>query len=1031
MKKIKNLTQNLFTFFLVGMILVSISSYSQIPPSITIKGKVVDEEDVTLPGASIVLKANNKINTIADALGEFTITVPSGSVLVVSFISMETQEVTAKQTSGNMPLVITLKASSKQLAEVVVIGNIERKKESFTGAVATVSGSSLKQIGSQNLVESLKSLDPSFVVLENMAAGSNPNVLPTIEVRGQTSINISDVEDLYRMDPNQPLFILDGFETTLQKIVDLDYNRVASVSILKDAASTAFYGSRAANGVIVVETVKGQPGRYKFFYNGDYSVQVPDLTSYNMMNAQEKLQFELLSGRYSYNNGADITSTGAAQSQATLDLLYTQRLAEVQRGVNSYWMSDPLQAAFINRQSLRVSGGSNETMVDIGASYRNAPGVMKGSKRDTWTGDFDFTYNKGRLSFINQLGLSGYTAVESPYGAFSTWVGTNPYYRKTDENGEYPRYLDAVISNASGNAVSYNVANPLYNASLNSKNETTNIDVNERLKARWDFYKGMRLEGLFQLTTGSINIIRFTPPENTMYDDVDSDRRGAYYNSTQKNSSYLGNLMYIWNNSIGKHSYVINARGEISHQNTTITVWRADGYPYGTNGNPSFANNYPLDGKPTYQNTVYRRANFLASANYSFDNRYLFDATFRMDGSTVFGSEKKFTPFWSAGIGWNIHEEKFMQNVRWLNNLRLRATIGETGNQNLGAVVSTSIFSYLSGSNPFGPGITLSQLGNPYVEWQKTTTTNLALDLNMFDNRWVSKFEIYKKYTNPLVVSVDQASSTGVAQYPMSLGDLTYHGFEFETTYAFIRNNNVNWRVKLMGALLKGEYSGFSDKVEGMNKTAQQSNNLVRYRDGYSPKALWAVRSLGIDPATGQEVFLDKNDQPTFLYNSDDIKMVGIGEPDVTGTISSFFTYKRLSFTFILRYSLGEDIFNSALYNKVENISFADVAYNQDKRALYDRWQRLGDISEFKAISLTSTTPMSSRFVQTENYLSAESIGIMWRFEKDTWVRHLGMERLDLNATAGNLFRISNIKTERGTSYPFARTLSLSISVVF
>jgi TonB-dependent SusC/RagA subfamily outer membrane receptor len=376
-----------------------------------VRGSVKDEAGFVLPGATILIKGTKR-HTLANADGKFELSdVPPHATLEISFLGFENMEIAL---NGRSAVDVVLRETAKRLDEVVVIGNIERNRYSFTGSMATVSGSSLKQIGSQNLVESLKSLDPSFVVLENIAAGANPNVLPTIEIRGQTSvINITDVDDMFRTDPNQPLFILDGFETTLQKIVDLDYNRVASVSILKDAASTAFYGSRAANGIVVVETVKGEPGRYKFFYNGDYSVQVPDLTSYNMMNAEEKLEFERLSKRYVYNAGRTaITTEYQAKIQAALDMLYAQRLAEVRRGVNSYWLSEPLRTSLINRQSVRFSGGNNELVLDAGFSYRNAPGVMKGSKRDSWTGDLDINFNRGNFSFINQLGLSGYTAVE-------------------------------------------------------------------------------------------------------------------------------------------------------------------------------------------------------------------------------------------------------------------------------------------------------------------------------------------------------------------------------------------------------------------------------------------------------------------------------------------------------------------------------------------------------------------------------------------------------------------------------------------
>ncbi|MCH5686845.1 TonB-dependent receptor plug domain-containing protein [Niabella sp. W65] len=205
-------------------------------------------------------------------------------------------------------------------------------------------------MGNLNVVQSLKTLDPSFIVLENNLQGSNPNALPTIELRGKTSLAAATLNDEFAEDPNQPLFILDGFPTTLQRITDLDINRIESVTLLKDAASTAIYGAKAANGVVVVETVKPKPGELRVSYNADFMVQMPDLSDYNLMNAAEKLEFERLAGRYT------LYTNTLPEQQLALNQLYDNKLKEVQRGVNTYWMNEPLRTAVTNGHSLQVSG---------------------------------------------------------------------------------------------------------------------------------------------------------------------------------------------------------------------------------------------------------------------------------------------------------------------------------------------------------------------------------------------------------------------------------------------------------------------------------------------------------------------------------------------------------------------------------------------------------------------------------------------------------------------------------------------------
>lgn len=1000
----------------------------------TVRGTVTYRNN-PLAGVAITLKNNPKVGTLTNANGEFSITVPVGSVLVASYVGLTNREATVGAQSHLQPILFVFEDATEQIDQVVVIGTIQRKAESFTGVTKTVTGDELRRIGSNNLVESLKTLDPSFMVQDNVLSGSDPNVMPKVEIRGQTSIDVVDVEDRFRTDPNQPLFILNGFETTLQKIIDLDFNRVASVTILKDAASTAMYGSRASNGVVVVETIKGSPGRYKIFYTGDFSVQWPDLSSYNLMNASEKLDFEVRSQRYKHlkANGEHILQTqNDVIRQRELDELYYRHLAEVERGVNTDWLRIPLQTSLINRQSVRVSGGSQEMAVDANIFFRNAPGVMKGSKRDAWGGGIGLAYFKGKFSIKNDLEVTGYTGVDSYYGSLADFEKVNPYYRKTDEFGVYQKYLeDNITDNQS--LQPYLISNPLYNASLNNKSEMSNLRVDNNFQAIWNLYKGMQLHGSLLLSTAKTESVRFIAPEHTQFDKVTDDKKGSYYNQARDDFNYQARLMYVWNNTIDRHSYTLNAQGEIAHEDYQSLAMRAEGFPYGTNGNPIFAASYAKDERPEYSSSKFRRMNLLLTGNYSFDNRYLLDASYRLDGSTAFGSQKKYSPFWAIGLGWNIHNEKFFGEGGVVNWLKLTANIGQTGNQNTKGSLSTSVYTYVPGSNSFGVSTALSELGNPMLAWQNTRQTSLNLDVRMLENRLSFSLNAYEKFTDPLVVAVDQVPSVGQATYTSSLGTLTIKGLEFNVAYYLIRDmqRRILWNVRAFGTVLDGRYDDFSDKLKSLNEAAQKNNKYVRYTDGYSNTAIWAVRSLGIDPACGEEMFQTKNGAMTYRYNPEDVIVVGNTNPDLTGVIGSSLTIRNLSFGFSLRYSFGGQVLNYDLYENVENIDGEEINYNQDKRALYQRWEKAGDIAQFKRISTTTETPISSRFVQTENYLSGEALNIGWRFENTRWLRTLGMEQLNLNASINNFFRWSTVKMERGTNYALARTATLSINAIF
>ena len=263
-----------------------------------VTGKVTDRSGSPLPGVTILIKGTS-LGTVTDTEGIFKIALPQKKdvVLVFSFIGMKTQEIVLKD---DKPLKVVMQEDAKEIDEVVVTGIFNRKKDSFTGASATFDGEQLRSVGTQNVIASLKTLDPSFNVLENNEFGSDPNKLPDIEIRGKSSL-ISTRDELSE-DPNQPLFILDGFESSLEAIYNLDMSRVASITILKDAASTAIYGSKASNGVVVVETIRPKSGKLNLAYNGNANVSWADLSSYNLMDASEKLRFENLVGRYDASN---------------------------------------------------------------------------------------------------------------------------------------------------------------------------------------------------------------------------------------------------------------------------------------------------------------------------------------------------------------------------------------------------------------------------------------------------------------------------------------------------------------------------------------------------------------------------------------------------------------------------------------------------------------------------------------------------------------------------------------------------------
>lgn len=1002
-----------------GILLITPLYTTNFQNEITVQGVITDNFNNPLPGVTVIVKGT-KQGATSDIDGNYTINADEESTLVFSYIGYKTKEIAV---NGNTVINVTLQPDLKELEEVVITGIVQRKKESYTGAVNTITGAELKAIGNQNIIQSIKTLDPSFVVLENTQLGSNPNVLPNIEVRGKSSISNNSLQDEFGADPNQPLFVLDGFETNLRTIVDLDMNRIKSITILKDAASTALYGAKAANGVVVVETLRPTSGELRLSYSGDFSVEIPDLTDYNLMNAEEKLEFERLSGRWT-------SFYVYPANQLPLDSIYNAKLADVRRGVDTYWLDKPLQTGFSQRHSVNVDGGTEDISMRAGINFKNQDGVMKGSGRQTWGGNLDLTYRKNKFNISNRLYVSGFNADESPYGSFTKFARANPYYKPETEEGIIEKYLDQVSISSIAN---YNLVNPLYSQFLGNFDTTNGLNIQNSLEAIYTLNPNLRLSGGLQIKKGNSTQEAYTSPNDPLFDGAGTFEKGRFIKTEQKNFSYLGNVMLTYSKVINEiHSINANLRADVEETRNELYRTTAIGFPAGTNGNPSFAFSYEPDASPYFRSTLYRRNNVLASVNYSYKNTYLIDGTFRMDGSTAFGSNKQYSPFWAIGAGWNLHNE-FDFNKEVIDLLKVRANIGSTGNQNFGSVATTSVYGFVPELNSFGQGTELLQLANENLEWQNTLQTNIGLDVQLFKRRFSGSFEYFNKKTNPLVVLIDLPSSTGVQGYPYNVGELNVEGFESVLKYSPIYQveNQIVWTLGATVSTYKSEYSGLNNALESLDDAELASQSVIRYRDGYSPDDIWAVPSLGIDPATGREVFMQANGEPTFVHNYDDVAVVGNSRPTMEGVLSSNLNYKGFLLGVNVRYRFGGELFNRALYNKVEDISLGEIAYNQDRRALFDRWQQPGDNARFKAIGDTGSTPISSRFVQKEDVLIGESINVGYRTENKAWLTKFGLSSLRINAYMNDIFRASTVRAERGIEYPFSRSVSLSINATF
>lgn len=1010
--------------------------------TVTIQGWVVDAQHNALPGVNVYVKGKSSSGAISDKDGTFLLNVRKSSSisLTFSFVGYKTVTKTFNGRHDEAEQYIIMEEQSSELGEVVVTGMFDRRAESFTGSATTFKREDLLKVGNENILKSLKNLDPSFQIFDNLSYGSDPNKTPEIQMRGKTSF--PNLEGEYSGNPNEPLFILDGFETTLEKVYDLDMNRVASITLLKDAAAKAIYGSKAGNGVVVIETIRPKMGELHVSYNGDLNVEVPDLTGYNLMNASEKFAFEVERGMYKGGSSA-----ADKQSMQELYELYRNNIL---KGVDTNWLTIPLRAGIGQKHSLMLEGGDQRMRYSAGLSYNQINGVMKKSNRNTFSIYTTLSYNFKNLIFRNTVEFTRNNTKDSPYGSFSEYSALNPYWIPYDEKGNPVLLL--------GSYGEENFYNPLYNASLNTKSTSFYTEVRDNFSAEWKISNVFKLTGSFSYTRQENGSDLFYPPSHTMFIGYDeagkSDQKGKYTQDRGSSQSIQSNIGINFNKMFGKHLIFANITGNVSSKTSGSNTTVGEGFGNDEMDNLSFATQYEKDGSPSGSESTVHEIGIIGAMNYSYDDRYLFDASLRSSGSSMYGSSNRWGMFWSLGAGWNLHKEPFMKRTeKWLNQLKLRTSMGYTGTQNFSPYQARARYSYLSTAYDGQLGAQLMGLPNNALRWQRNMDYTIGVDFSAWQSIML-KFDYYISTTDDLLSDITAPPSLGFATYKENLGKIENKGIDVSLSVTPWRNNKKRgWLTLTASALhntnkIKKIYDIFKASNDSQNSSkdsqitnytdlnalkTKYTNPSTLYYEGQSMTAIWGVRSAGIDPMTGKEVFYDKDGNKTYTWSSLNQVVIGDTQPKLSGNIGISAGYQGFSVGLNCSYKIGGDLYNSTLISKVENATGRE---NLDKRIL-DSWRKVGDIAPYKACIISSSNPQpsytkpTSRFVEKENELYISTMNISYDFYKAHWLKKIGMERLKLTYYMNELLRFSSIEIERGTSYPFARTYSLTLQATF
>ena len=520
-------------------------------PIRTLKGTVVDEEGAGLPGVNVYIK-DSKYYAVTDIDGKYTLTIPNDACKVTySYIGMESQEFAVGKGEQWLTRDVTLRNSS-QLDEVVVNGFFTRSKQTFTGAAKTYTSDELLKISPTNIFQALSTLDPGMTIAQNNAAGSNPNNIPDLVIRSTTSLATNNEVGL-----NAPLIVIDGVEASLQALYDIDMQDIERVDVLKDASATALYGENAANGVIVIERKRVSQAPVRVRYTFTPQMSFADLSSYDLCNASQKLELERLAGLYDKEDGS-------------LDRDYYDKLRLISSGMDTDWISKPVRNSFSHDHSISVSGRGAGLDYNVTGNYSNTAGVMKGDSRSRYGMNVYLSYRAvDKLILTLRASHEELKSQDSPYGQFSDYCEANPYDSPYDEMGNYRSQL------------SYNMNNPLYEATLSSFNKSNSRKQMVSLDARYNFRPNLYVTAQGSYSTSRGTTDHYISPESNLYASTTAlNQKGSYQLGNQGTDEWATKLVGNWIHSFDDEGTMltVNVGGEIKRSKSYSRFVEATGF---------------------------------------------------------------------------------------------------------------------------------------------------------------------------------------------------------------------------------------------------------------------------------------------------------------------------------------------------------------------------------------------------------------------------------------------------------------------
>jgi TonB-linked SusC/RagA family outer membrane protein len=912
----------------------------------TITGKVADETGKLLEGASVQAKGS-KSAVLTKADGSFSIQVAQNvKSIIVSYVGSDAMEISL---NGESVYAVSLKKKVDPLEEVVVTGYQARKKRDEAGAISSIKAAQIENLPNASLDKALQGKAAGVLV---QATNGLPGGAINVRIRGQGSY-LAGNDPLYIVDGVQINTRSDGGFTQNNPLAFLNPDDIETIDILKDAASAAIYGSNASNGVVIITTKKGKAGKTKFNANV-YMGSVQLMKKLEMSNSQEYFRMR----SEAYGNSNNLPWDNVAVLQTVLNelrvpnastLTQAQALAAGAALPTYDWQDAAFRTGSIQNYELSASGGNEKTTFRVAGNYSFQEANV--TKADFKRAGIRFDLqNKAtdRLTIGTSVNLSTFSQ-NNPFATSGSFLGSpafsasgiipvNPIYNADGTYYGVPGQTPAnLIGTLNQNIIQVND----YNSGYQRTNQIIgNITLDYKINS-WLTFK--TLVGMdYRLTQGK-NV---------------RDARTADGFNLKGNVNVQSN----WNTNI-------NTYQTLNFNKTFGTKHRLDGivgFEYRRENNESITANG--QNFPTYQFTSlnnaatpvsvgeffsgFRRNGFFGKVNYGFDRKYLVAFTLRRDGSSRFGSDNQYGTFWGVSGAWNIDQEAFLKNSNVINSLKLRASYGSTGNDQIGNFDGLGLYGG-GGIYNNGSGIAFTQLANPKLKWETNVTTNLGLDFGLFGNRVTGSIEVYNKETRDLLISQPVQISTGFGSITSNVGRLSNRGIELTLGGDIIKakkQGGFNWNTTFTFAYNRNEVKELYDGLKIL-----PSDNSVQV--GQPLGVLFTQQFAGVNPATGRPMWYDSTGNLTYQVLAKDRKIIGPqNTPLYQGGLRNSLTFKNFTFDFFFQYEYGRYSSDGQANFLIENIARINVL----KDAYDQRWTTPGQMTFFPRYLLTSAESKGS-----------------------------------------------------------------------